>query len=157
MSVNGVPLDGSQKSDSARPSWFAETKLILPDAIFALTARYNEDPSPMKVNLGQGTYRDDAGKPWILPAVQQARKRLFDSGLDHEYLPILGLKEFCSRAAQVALGPCYATCSERVIHILCYLRYQDMIPTDLITAFDLSKPFWHWWFASRRTASQSLP
>lgn len=95
-------------------SWFADTKFIPPDAIFALTARYNEDPSPLKVNLGQGTYRDDAGKPWILPAVHRARKQLFDGTLNHEYLPILGLKEFRERAAQVALGPCYATCTERV-------------------------------------------
>lgn len=107
---------GVQAEASAGASWFADTKFIPPDAIFALTALYNKDPSPSKVNLGQGTYRDDAGKPWIIPAVQQARERLFDEGLNHEYLPILGLKEFREGAAQVALGPCYATCSERVTY-----------------------------------------
>jgi len=107
-----------QTEDSASASWFADTKFIPSDAIFALTALYNRDPSPLKVNLGQGTYREDAGKPWVLPAVQQARKRLFDKGLNHEYLPILGLKEFRERAAQVALGPCYATCSDRVTYFI---------------------------------------
>lgn len=103
-----------QAEDSAGASWFADTKFIPPDAIFALTALYNKDSSPLKVNLGQGTYRDDAGSPWILPAVQQARQQLFDDGLNHEYLPILGLKEFRHRAAQLALGPCYDTYTERV-------------------------------------------
>lgn len=110
-----MSLSRSQTEDSVGTSWFANTEFIPPDAIFALTALYNQDASPTKVNLGQGTYRDDAGKPWILPAVQQARKELFDGGIDHEYLPILGSKVFRDRAAQVALGPCYATCSERVM------------------------------------------
>ncbi|KAI4762110.1 aromatic-amino-acid aminotransferase [Aureobasidium sp. EXF-3400] len=97
-------------------SWFAEAKFNPPDAIFALTAHYDEDPSTLKVNLGQGTYRDDAGKPWVLPVVQRARKMLFDGDLNHEYLPILGLKAFRQRAAQVVLGPCYAKFWERVTH-----------------------------------------
>ena len=105
-----------ETEESGGVSWFADTKSIPPDAIFALTALYNKDSCPLKVNLGQGTYRDDAGKPWILPAVQEARKQLFDGGLNHEYLPILGLREFRERAAQLALGPCYATCSERVTY-----------------------------------------
>lgn len=105
-----------QTEDSVGASWFADTKFIPPDAIFALTALYNEDESAVKVNLGQGTYRDDAGKPWILSAVQEARKQLFDGGLNHEYLPILGLKDFRERAAQLALGPCYASYFERVWH-----------------------------------------
>ncbi|KAI4725548.1 aromatic-amino-acid aminotransferase [Aureobasidium sp. EXF-10728] len=109
MSPSRVETD-----DSSPASWFADTESIPPDAIFALTALYNEDSSPLKVNLGQGTYRDDAGKPWVLPAVQKARTQLYDGGLNHEYLPILGLKEFRERAARVALGPYFATCSERL-------------------------------------------
>ncbi|KAI4717735.1 aromatic-amino-acid aminotransferase [Aureobasidium sp. EXF-10727] len=109
MSPSRVETD-----DSSTASWFADTKLIPPDAIFALTALYNEDSSPLKVNLGQGTYRDDAGKPWVLPTVQKARTQLYDGGLNHEYLPILGSKEFRERAARVALGPYFATCSERL-------------------------------------------
>ena len=107
---------GVQTEDLVGASWFADTKFIPPDAIFALTTLYNKDPSAIKVNLGQGTYRDGAGKPWTLSAVQKARKQLFDGGLNHEYLPILGLEDFRERAAQLALGPCYASYSERVKH-----------------------------------------
>jgi len=31
------------------------------------------DTNESKVNLGVGAYRDETGKPWILPAVQMVR------------------------------------------------------------------------------------
>ncbi|THW72515.1 aromatic-amino-acid aminotransferase [Aureobasidium pullulans] len=86
------------------PSWFDRATFYPPDPIFALTASFIADPDPNKVNLGQGTYRDDEGKPWILSSVHQAREKLISHKLYHEYLPILGLAEFRSRAAEVALG-----------------------------------------------------
>lgn len=85
-------------------SWFDRATFHPPDPIFALTARFIADPDPNKVNLGQGTYRDDQGKPWILSSVRQARERIISQGLYHEYLPILGHAEFRCRAAEVALG-----------------------------------------------------
>ncbi|KAG9679104.1 aromatic-amino-acid aminotransferase, partial [Aureobasidium melanogenum] len=85
-------------------SWFAAAEYVPPDPIFALTAQYLRDSFPLKVNLGQGTYRDHDGKPRVLPSVQQAREQLLAEGLDHEYLPILGLHDFRERAAETALG-----------------------------------------------------
>ncbi|KAJ9653769.1 Aspartate aminotransferase, cytoplasmic, partial [Coniosporium apollinis] len=64
-------------------SFFSSTPRIPKDAIFALTAQYKSDSSPIKVNLGQGTYQDDAGQPWILPAVAEARRRVQNRKLDH--------------------------------------------------------------------------
>lgn len=95
-------------------SWFAAAEYVPPDAIFALTAQYLEDPSPLKVNLGQGTYRDHTGKPWVLPSVRQAREQLLAQGLDHEYLPILGLHDFRERAAETALGSAIYSEREKV-------------------------------------------
>ena len=40
-------------------------------SIFQLTAGYKADTYPQKVNLGVGAYRDDDGKPWVLPVVQK--------------------------------------------------------------------------------------
>ncbi|KIW91458.1 uncharacterized protein Z519_08354 [Cladophialophora bantiana CBS 173.52] len=41
---------------------FFETAPRLPeDAVFALTTEYRDDLSPMKVNLGQGSYRNEDG------------------------------------------------------------------------------------------------
>ena len=40
-------------------------------SIFKLTAAYKTDTYPQKINLGVGAYRDDNGKPWVLPVVQK--------------------------------------------------------------------------------------
>lgn len=88
---------------TCRSSWFNQAHFIPPDAIFALTAQYHADPFPQKVNLGQGTYRDEDGKPWILPSVNKARESLVQ-GLQHEYLPILGLQSFREETARIVLG-----------------------------------------------------
>jgi len=38
-----------------------------------VTVAYNKDPSPVKVNLGVGAYRDQDGKPYVLPSVRKVR------------------------------------------------------------------------------------
>jgi len=85
-------------------SFFSTAPRIPKDAIFALTAQYQQDESPLKVNLGQGAYRDNYGLPWVLPSVVEARKRVSNRKLDHEYLPILGLASFRNLACQLAIG-----------------------------------------------------
>lgn len=85
-------------------SWLQQTRFIPPDAIFALTAQYLADSDPRKVNLGQGTYRDSQGQPWVLPSVNKAREALLTQGLNHEYLPILGLASFRDATAKLVLG-----------------------------------------------------
>ncbi|KAI9040663.1 aromatic-amino-acid aminotransferase [Aspergillus affinis] len=86
------------------PSLFESAPFIPADAIFALTAQYNVDSFPKKVNLGQGAYRDEHAQPWILPSVQKARDLLAQEKLNHEYLPILGHAGFRKAAPRTALG-----------------------------------------------------
>jgi aspartate aminotransferase, cytoplasmic len=90
-------------SGTVSTSFFGSLQRIPKDAIFALTAEYIQDTSSKKVNLGQGTYRDEKGQPWVLPSVLAARERLAKD-LKHEYLPILGHAEFLQAAAQAVLG-----------------------------------------------------
>ena len=35
-----------------------------------------------------GAYRDDNGKPWVLPCVRKAKEILAQKEVDHEYLSI---------------------------------------------------------------------
>ena len=91
-------------TSTSQASWFDQARFIPPDAIFALTAQFQADSFPQKVNLGQGTYRDANAKPWVLPSVNQAREALSAQGLQHEYLPILGLASFRERTARLVLG-----------------------------------------------------
>lgn len=85
-------------------SMFQTAPYIAPDAIFALTAEYNADKFPKKVNLGQGTYRDENGYPWVLPSVRKSRQILEKNDFNHEYLPILGHAGFRKAAPRIVLG-----------------------------------------------------
>lgn len=42
-------------------------------SIFKLTAAFKADSFDKKVNLGVGAYRDNNGKPWVLPSVKMVR------------------------------------------------------------------------------------
>lgn len=75
-----------------------------PDPILGVTEAFKRDTDPRKINLGVGAYRDERGKPYVLPSVREADKRIADAGLDKEYLPITGLGDYQKRAAQLAYG-----------------------------------------------------
>ena len=40
-----------------------------PDAILGVSEAYKKDSNPKKISLGVGAYRDDKGKPFVLPSV----------------------------------------------------------------------------------------
>ncbi|KAH7234721.1 pyridoxal phosphate-dependent transferase [Fusarium redolens] len=80
-------------------SAFGAAEYIPPDPIFEVTKRFNADQNPRKVNLGQGTYRDENAKPWVLPSVREAEKLIVNPG--HEYLPIEGLQGFRDEATKL--------------------------------------------------------
>lgn len=44
-----------------------------PDAILGVTEAFKRDSNPKKINLGVGAYRDDNGKPYVLPTVLQVK------------------------------------------------------------------------------------
>src|SRR5690606_26164358 len=59
---------------------------------------------PKKINVGVGAYRDDQGKPFVLPSVLEAEKRVLQHALDKEYAPITGQGAFTKAAANLAYG-----------------------------------------------------
>jgi len=75
-----------------------------PDPILGLTDAFNKDTDPRKVNLGVGAYRDDAGKPYILPSVRTAEELVISQKLNKEYAGITGIKTFVDAAVVLALG-----------------------------------------------------
>uniref|UniRef100_A0A0K8TT32 Aspartate aminotransferase n=1 Tax=Tabanus bromius TaxID=304241 RepID=A0A0K8TT32_TABBR len=85
-------------------SWFADVPMGPPDAILGVTEAFKRDTNPKKINLGVGAYRDDNGKPFVLPSVTSAERRLMEKSLDKEYAPISGTAEFCKLAINLALG-----------------------------------------------------
>ncbi|XP_055596696.1 aspartate aminotransferase, mitochondrial [Uranotaenia lowii] len=85
-------------------SWWGAVQMGPPDAILGVTEAFKRDTNPKKINLGVGAYRDDNGKPFVLPSVIKAEKRMAEKKLDHEYSPIGGTAEFCKSSIQLALG-----------------------------------------------------
>ena len=55
--------------------------------------------------IGVSAYRDDHGKPYVLPSVRQAERRIVDRQIDKEYAGITGVPAFTQAAALLAYGP----------------------------------------------------
>ncbi|KAJ3071129.1 Aspartate aminotransferase, cytoplasmic [Podochytrium sp. JEL0797] len=86
-------------------SIFSTVENLPMDPIFALSAAYMADTDPKKINLGIGAYRDNDGKPWILPVVRKVEQKIVaDPTLNHEYLAIDGLRSFTDASAKMILG-----------------------------------------------------
>lgn len=75
-----------------------------PDAILGITEAFKKDAFEQKINLGVGAYRDDAGKPYVLPSVLEAEKRVLAKNLNKEYAGITGVPEFTAAAVELAYG-----------------------------------------------------
>ncbi|VBB78461.1 Putative Aspartate aminotransferase mitochondrial precursor [Podospora comata] len=75
-----------------------------PDAILGITEAFKADTFDKKINLGVGAYRDNAGKPYVLPSVRQAEEKVIASRLNKEYAGITGVPEFTKAAAVLAYG-----------------------------------------------------
>ena len=50
-------------------SWWSHVEMGPPDAILGIGEAFKKDNNPKKVLLGAGAYRDDNGKPYVLPSV----------------------------------------------------------------------------------------
>jgi len=79
-----------------------------PDAIFHTKTQFKKDPDPRKLNLGVGAYRDNNLKPYVMPVVREAERRILaqlEAGeINKEYLPIGGDPEFCALSQRLVLG-----------------------------------------------------
>jgi aspartate aminotransferase len=89
--------------------WTAERIPMGPaDPILGLNEAFNKDTFDKKINLGVGAYRDDNGKPWVLPSVAAAEAKLVKEGwngvFQKEYAGIVGIKEFNDASVKFAYG-----------------------------------------------------
>ena len=86
-------------------SYFDNVELMPPDVIYGLVADFKADPHPDKISLIIGAYRTEEGKPYVLPVVRSVESAIAaDKTLDHEYLPIEGMKDLSQAATKLALG-----------------------------------------------------
>ncbi|KAF5303194.1 hypothetical protein FQA39_LY10107 [Lamprigera yunnana] len=108
MSIRSLHLikhiNGISAANQRASSWWSQVAMGPPDAILGVTEAFKRDTNPKKINLGVGAYRDDNGKPYVLPSILKAEENMRTKGLDKEYLPISGSADFCKLSIQLALG-----------------------------------------------------
>ena len=93
----------SQQTIRAASIW-AQVQQGPPDAILGITEAFKKDSNSQKINLGVGAYRDDKGKPYVLPSVKEAEQKVVQQNMDKEYAGITGVPEFTKAAALLAYG-----------------------------------------------------
>jgi aspartate aminotransferase len=81
-------------------SWITDVPMGPPDPILGLNEAFQKDPNPKKVSLGVGAYRDDEGKPYVLPSVIAAEGKL--AGTNKEYAGMAGIQPFVDLSLKFA-------------------------------------------------------
>nr|CAD2188035.1 unnamed protein product [Meloidogyne enterolobii] len=130
-------------------SWFSNVEMGPPDAILGVTEAYKKDTNPNKVNLGAGTYRDDQGKPFVLPSVREAEAQIIAAKLDKEYAGIAGIPDFTSKAIQLALGDDSSVLKEK--------RNATVQSVSGTGALRTGSEFLSKWFSSSKVVYQPTP
>ena len=87
--TNTTTTSTSTSTSNNNTSPWATYEMAPLDPIIGLTESYLADPFPLKVNVGVGAYRNDAGKPYVLPCVHKAEQIIFESNVDMEYSGIV--------------------------------------------------------------------
>jgi hypothetical protein len=87
--ANSISARGLITSTSADSSPWLTYEMAPLDPIIGLNESFQKDESPNKVIVGVGAYRDEDGKPYVLPCVREAEKRIMAANLDMEYSGIV--------------------------------------------------------------------
>jgi aspartate aminotransferase len=96
-----------------------QSLLHLPeDAILGLMSRYREDPSPRKVDLGVGVYRNEAGLTPVLDCVRSAERRILATQSTKSYVAPAGRSEFNLAVSEWVLGPGHPALEERRVRTI---------------------------------------
>jgi aspartate aminotransferase len=86
---------------------------LSPDAILGLMAQFRADPSPEKVDLGVGVYRDLSGNTPILGSVRRAEQIVLDGQTTKSYVAAAGREEFNRAVEELVLGGTHSALRER--------------------------------------------
>lgn len=92
----------------ALSSWVGDVPLGPPDPILGLNEAFMADANPKKISLGVGAYRDDDGKPYVLPSVLAAESKMTAAGINKEYAGMAGVQSFVDLSLKFAVSHCWA-------------------------------------------------
>ncbi len=96
---------------------FANLEQLPPDPILGVTAAFRADPSPDKIDLGVGVYRDEKGETPVPAAVREAERAMLAAQRTKTYVGPAGNLEFNRLIVEMALGPVAAGLRDRTATI----------------------------------------
>ena len=96
---------------------FANLEKLPSDSILGVTAAFRADPSPDKIDLGVGVYRDDNGETPVPAAVRDAEREMLAGQRTKTYVGPAGNLDFNDRIVDLALGPLAAELRDRTATI----------------------------------------
>jgi aspartate aminotransferase len=97
---------------------FQQLARLKEDSILGLMARFREDPSPDKVDLGVGVFRDLTGNTPVLDCIKSAERAVLAAQTTKSYVAAAGRAEFNSQVAALVLGPAHAALREGRARVL---------------------------------------
>ncbi len=83
---------------------FSELKPVTTDPILGLMVAYRNDSNPLKVDLGVGVYKDEAGHTGILKCVKTAEKFRLENETSKTYQGMEGDVAYNTRISSLILG-----------------------------------------------------
>ncbi len=87
---------------------FEQLTRLKEDSILGLMARFREDASPEKVDLGVGVFRDLGGNTPVLECIKRAESAVLAQQTTKTYVAAAGRAEFNSQVADLVLGADHA-------------------------------------------------
>jgi aspartate aminotransferase len=96
---------------------FANLEKLPPDPILGVTAAFRADPSPDKIDLGVGVYRDGQGETPVPAAVREAERLMLSAQRTKTYVGPAGNLEFNQGIVELALGSVAVGLRERTATI----------------------------------------
>jgi len=92
---------------------FENLETLPPDPILGLSVAFREDPSPEKVDLSVGVYKNRSGVTPVMAAVQEAERALIEAQLTKVYLPPAGAPGFREGIHSLVMGDAAASLRSR--------------------------------------------
>lgn len=83
---------------------FQALKPVPPDPLLGVTEAFRADPSPAKIDLGVGVYRDASGQTPVMAAVREAEQRVLARQATKAYVGPAGNRPFAEAMAALTLG-----------------------------------------------------
>ncbi len=97
---------------------FQQLARLPDDSILGLMARFRADPSPDKVDLGVGVYRDLSGATPILDCVHRAERLMLAAQATKSYVAAAGRAEFNEGAGELVLGTASPVAAQSRVRIV---------------------------------------